>query len=102
MTGRTSRSLPEQDLARVALEQEGLRDEETVEHLDDVAVLQHELRPAAARMMAVPQRLRRLDDLELGERRTFDGLGAEEAHDRAPRPQDAHHLLRHRPRGGRL
>src|SRR5215510_5106945 len=95
MTGRTSRPLPEQDLAGVALQQEGLGDEESVEHLDDVAVLEDVLRPARTGMIPVPQRLR-LDDLELRERRAVDGLRTEEPHRRAAGLQDADDLVRQR------
>src|SRR5262245_8323689 len=102
MTGRTSRSLPEENLASVALQEERLRHVEAVEHLDDVAVLQHELRSAGALMVLVTQRLRLGDDLELRERRAFERLGAEVPHDRAAGAQHTDDLLGERLRGGRL
>src|SRR3954462_3879153 len=93
MTGRTSRPLPEEDFARIAFQQERLRYVKAVEHLDDVAVLQHELRPARALMMTMAERLGRFHDLELRERRTLHRLRAEEAHHGAAGPQHAHDLL---------
>src|SRR6266571_5341822 len=97
MRGRTaSRSLPQQNLARVAFEQKGFGDEQAVEHLDDVAVLQHEFRTARSRMVPVPQRRRSFEDLVLRERRAIDALGAEETHHRTTRAQDADDLTRER------
>src|SRR5438093_13586417 len=92
MTGRTPRLCPlsQQHFARVALQEEGFGHEETVEHLDDVAVLQHEFRPAGPGMTAVPER-RLLGDLELRvrERRPARHGCAEKPHHGPARTQYA-------------
>src|SRR5437867_3640624 len=104
MTGRMSRwrPLPQEDLPRVALEEERFGDEQAVEHLDDVAVLQHELRPAGPGVIPVPERLRFADDLVLRECGAIHRLRAEKAHHGAAGPQHADDLARERSGGRRL
>src|SRR4051794_22778915 len=101
MTGRTTSLAPalQQDLPGIAFQQEGVGDDEAVEHLDDVAVEKDVLGAPDPRVRPMAKRLV-VGDFVLGERRLYRRRGtAEEAHHRPAGPEHPDDLTGQRLRG---
>src|SRR5262249_37981460 len=88
---RQTLARPEEDFAGVVLQQELVRDDESLEHPDDVAVLNRPAMPTDAAMPAVTKG-DIVDDLVLRKGRAFDAGGAEETHDGAARAEHPNDL----------